>query len=70
MLHNVSKSGSIFYHHMNTLRTCICFFGSPDLSAALIHIQWLVSYVVLNLYAHMHSDPLVIYIQIYFLLRW
>lgn len=41
-------------------------FGSPDLSAALIHIQWLViCYVVLNLYTHMHSDPLVIYIHIF-----
>ena len=36
-------------------------FGSPDLSAALIHIQWLVScYVVLNLFTHKYSDLLVI----------
>jgi len=34
------------------------FFGSSELSAALIHIQWLVSYVVLNLYTYMYSDLL------------
>jgi len=35
-------------------------FGSQDLSAALIHMQWLVScYVVLNLYTLVCSDTLV-----------
>ena len=41
-------------------------FSCPDLSAALIHIQWLVScYVVFNLYTHVCSYPLVIYIHIF-----
>jgi len=48
------------------LEHAFIFFGSPDQSTALIHIQWLViCYVVLNLYTHMYSDLLVIYIHIF-----